>query len=103
MGRLEPVGQLELRIKTHERSFSGPPPAASGPDTPETQIQGGVYKCEGGRNDLEQMLIQCKYVKFSLFGLCRPLYITDNTEEVLLGAKKCCWENFTNAYQPTLV
>lgn len=42
MGRLEPVGQLEFRMKRQERSFSGPPPAASGPDAPVTQIHGGV-------------------------------------------------------------
>lgn len=41
MGRLEPVGQLEFRRKRHDRSFSGPAPAASGP---ETQIQCGVFK-----------------------------------------------------------
>lgn len=37
VGRLDPVGQLEFMINTHERSFSGTPPVAS---VPETQTQG---------------------------------------------------------------
>lgn len=44
MGRLEPAGQLEFRMKRQDRSFSEPPPAASGPDTPVTQIHRGVLK-----------------------------------------------------------
>lgn len=44
MGRLEPVGQLEFRMKRQERSFSGPPPAASGPGIPVTQIHGVVLR-----------------------------------------------------------
>lgn len=44
MGRLEPVGQLEFRMKRQDRSFSGPPPAASGPCTPVTQIHGDVFE-----------------------------------------------------------
>ncbi len=67
MGRLEPVGQLEFRMKRQDRSFSGPPPAVSGPDTPVTQIHEGVFNAhfnayvvmtecqtEEGRNDLTQ-------------------------------------------------
>lgn len=37
MGRLEPGEPLEFRMKRQERSFSGPPPAVSGPNT--TAIQ----------------------------------------------------------------
>lgn len=31
-------------MKRQDRSFSGPAPAASRPETPETQIQCGVFK-----------------------------------------------------------
>lgn len=37
MGRLEPAGQLEFRTNRQDRSFSGPPPAGSRPDTPGTR------------------------------------------------------------------
>lgn len=44
VGRLDPVGQLEFRMRRQDRSFSGPPPTASGPDTPERQIQSDLVK-----------------------------------------------------------
>lgn len=37
MGRVEPVWQLEFRMKRQGRSFSGPTPAVSAPDAPDTQ------------------------------------------------------------------
>lgn len=68
MGRPEPVGQLEFRMKRQDRSFSGPPPAVScGPDTPVTQIHGTVLKAHFNVIITKEINDeQYKYVRFQL-------------------------------------